>query len=396
MINKIIPILSTDSLYHHIDKSITELTSTLNQPELVHIATRGIEKTFSNPPIAFYKGDITNLNTLSLQNQNNLPNLPNSIPNGSISTFLCNNPSISIENRFILTSIQDTIDINEEQLLHHPGVVLWCPIVHAQGYLLGAFLIGMKSDLDPYRDQDLNELRKLLNATALALTNSAAYEQQQRSEALIRQLYQRLQESQDKIAADIARDIHDEVINEAILSNTQSISHIISNISDSHLHSELSLILETELSVIESLRIICQRLQPFNIEDPLGLPNIIRNQIQRLSALWDGDCELAIINTPIEIDPRVQIECMRITREALNNTIKHANATNINITIFYPSKDKESTNIIIRDNGKSANKIERQSGHFGIQNMYESARIINGDLQIVSYPGQGTTVTLTF
>jgi len=396
IINKIIPILSANNSYHHIDKAINDLTSTLNQPELVHITTKGIKDTFSNPPIAFYKGDITDLNTLSLQSQNNLPNLPYSIPNGNISTFLCNNPSISIENRFILTSIQDTININEEQLLHHPGVVLWCPIVHAQGYLLGAFLIGMKGDLDPYRDRDLNELRRLLNATALALTNSAAYEQQLRSEALIRQLYQRLQESQDKTAADIARDIHDEVINGSILLNTQSISYIIANISDAHLHDELSLILETDLSVIESLRMICQRLQPVNIEDPMGLPNIIRSQIQRISPLWNGECHLSIKNTPIEIEPKVQAECMRITREALNNIIKHANADKITVTISYPSTDNKTTDITITDNGKSANKIEQRSGHWGIQNMHESARSINGTLQINSTPGKGTTVILSF
>jgi hypothetical protein len=47
---------------------------------------------------------------------------------------------------------------DEQRLLTHPAIVLWCPIQH-QGHLLGLLVLGMREDLDPYRREDQQPLQ---------------------------------------------------------------------------------------------------------------------------------------------------------------------------------------------------------------------------------------------
>jgi signal transduction histidine kinase len=87
---------------------------------------------------------------------------------------------------------------------------------------------------------------------------------------------------------------------------------------------------------------------------------------------------------------------LRITREALANAMKHANATEIVVHLRYPDTPMEMIQLTIRDDGRNGQVIQPRSGHFGIRNMLESARAVGGSLQFGRQVDGGMAVVFSF
>lgn len=85
-----------------------------------------------------------------------------------------------------------------------------------------------------------------------------------------------------------------------------------------------------------------------------------------------------------------------ITEEAVNNARKHANAEQIFVRL---SRQGDLFRLSIEDNGDGFNlgAVDAgydQRGSLGMVNMRERAELLNGQLKIVSAPGQGTRISL--
>ena len=381
---------------HALNATLTELTTTLDTSAIIARIVAGVRETFNEPGVTFYAGHIDGTNKLTLTTQERMPDLPAVIAPGCLAASLACSRAVLTSRRLSQTIGADVLQGDEEQVLRTPGVVLWCPIVHHDGYLLGLLLLGMCGNFDPYRHQDERALQRLMDASALALTNSAAYTQLLRAERTIRHLYQHLQEVQDATAAEIARELHDEVININVRLNVQSLERLLTRVQDPVLQEELSLLLESERTVIQSLRLMCEQLHPTGLDDSLGLAAVLRMQVERAQSLSSGECVLSIHGKACPIDPRIQREAMRIAREALTNAIKHAAASRIVVELRYPSTPDEPIELIVRDNGRNAQAIEPRPGHWGIPNMYESARAVGGLLTITPDTDDGMMVLFSF
>lgn len=86
----------------------------------------------------------------------------------------------------------------------------------------------------------------------------------------------------------------------------------------------------------------------------------------------------------------VQIQQVyRIVQEALNNIIKHAEATHVDIQIFGHSQEIDIT---IDDNGKGFN-VDKTEG-LGLNQMKIRTESLGGKIEINSHPGKGTTILL--
>ena len=80
------------------------------------------------------------------------------------------------------------------------------------------------------------------------------------------------------------------------------------------------------------------------------------------------------------------IQLFRIIQEALTNTVRHAEATEV--TIYLNNKYSSQTlQLNISDNGKGC-ELEKISG-FGLQGMQERIELLNGKLAIQSQLNQG-------
>ena len=106
---------------------------------------------------------------------------------------------------------------------------------------------------------------------------------------------------------------------------------------------------------------------------------------------------------PIELDhagwnsalnPNEQIHVMQIIREALNNAVKHARASHIQVRLR--RLDDGEAAVDINDDGVGLPASPERDNHFGLNIMRERAGHLGGMLSLDSQPGQGLRVRLRF
>lgn len=93
-----------------------------------------------------------------------------------------------------------------------------------------------------------------------------------------------------------------------------------------------------------------------------------------------------------ELDFEISIAVFRIAQEGLNNIVKHAGATQVNLHLL----DKEDeVYFILEDNGSgfNENEIGNNPGS-GLRNIQERAMLLNGTAEIRSTPGTGTSIEI--
>ncbi len=143
---------------------------------------------------------------------------------------------------------------------------------------------------------------------------------------------------------------------------------------------------------LREIREISHRLTPSDIETR-GLGVALQNLFDRLNDL--NVLQLHAYNhqdLPI-LSLYQQTVIYRTIQEALNNIIKHASATRVEVHRRYLNGKLTFT---ISDNGKGFNLEQvAQSSGIGLKNIQERCHAIGAHLSITSAPGKGTTVQIT-
>jgi signal transduction histidine kinase len=101
------------------------------------------------------------------------------------------------------------------------------------------------------------------------------------------------------------------------------------------------------------------------------------------------ECDIAGLKVPA----LVQHHLLRITREAVNNALKYAQARGVRV-LLSRDEDTSSLTLAIADDGRGFDPAGAQAldGHFGIRGMLERARKIGAELEVSSKPGEGARV----
>jgi ligand-binding sensor domain-containing protein/signal transduction histidine kinase len=95
------------------------------------------------------------------------------------------------------------------------------------------------------------------------------------------------------------------------------------------------------------------------------------------------------------LDPRIELEILRLANEAMINVVRHSGTDRTNVVLYYST---ETLMLTVEDFGRGFTldvaAQEQGQGHFGLIGMRERASVVDGTLEIVSVEGQGTTVRL--
>lgn len=93
------------------------------------------------------------------------------------------------------------------------------------------------------------------------------------------------------------------------------------------------------------------------------------------------------------LPPGMEMELLRIAGEAVENALRHANASSISVQLH---STQHTLSITIADNGRGFVPADAEtiSGHYGLRGMRERAEAIGATLAVASAPGDGTTVTV--
>ena len=191
----------------------------------------------------------------------------------------------------------------------------------------------------------------------------------------------------------LARDLHDSVT-QSIYSLTllsEAGQRMIDSGDFVQVKDNQSRLGEISQQALQEMRLLVYELRPQILQNE-GLVGALEH---RLAAVERRAGINARLHSDQEIDlpQNVEEELFYITMEALNNALKHANASEV---VLWLKVEEESLILTVEDNGRGFDsELSKSHGGIGLSSMIERAEKIGGSLSIQSEPGAGTTVTVS-
>lgn len=187
----------------------------------------------------------------------------------------------------------------------------------------------------------------------------------------------------------IARELHDSV-SQQLFAAMMMISALNERADkfDEKEQKQLKMI-EHVLSQAQSeMRALLLHLRPISLESKSlksgieGLLVELQTKVQ-MKIHWDIE--------DVKLPEGVEDHLFRIAQELLSNTLRHSHATTLEVYL----RQLDSTVLFkIEDNGVGFNSEEILPGSYGINNMKERVQGLGGQVRIVSFPNQGTTIEI--
>ena len=209
----------------------------------------------------------------------------------------------------------------------------------------------------------------------------------------LRELSNRILNTQEEERKRISRELHDEVgqsltaVN-VVLGTLRNCGIGNAEISDRKLGEVQSLLRDT----METVHGFARDLRPAML-DELGLLPALRSYLKGFACRTG--LRVSFRGNPIseQLADVQKTVVFRIAQESLTNVNKHARASRVEIAI---RKFRDGICMEVKDDGRSFTigriTSARTGGRLGLLGMQERARLINGQVTIKPQPGKGTTV----
>lgn len=196
---------------------------------------------------------------------------------------------------------------------------------------------------------------------------------------------------QEQERSRIARDLHDEIGNRLNITRL-NIAQLRPDNPDHwpELISDAKTLID---AAIDASRRISHDLLPPVLQE-FGLSKAVAELCRELSQSGTLKAEFeANDDASKRFDRTTELGMFRIVQELMTNSIKHARAAKITVTL-----DRQNNHLELQyaDDGKGMDlKKLSESNGLGLQNLESRATMINGILQLKSSPGNGFHATLT-
>jgi PAS domain S-box-containing protein len=243
-----------------------------------------------------------------------------------------------------------------------------------------------------FAEQHQSLAESLTAQAAIAIQNARLFEQVRVGRERLQTLSRRLVEVQESERRHIARELHDQagqtlsslmvglrLLEEAADDNKAVVAHIAG-------------LKDTIDSVLESLHQLATDLRPASL-DHLGLVAALRQHAEVFSRQHDLAVQFETVGLEGErLSPTVETALYRIVQEALNNVVRHAQATRADVLL-----ERQGNRVIsiVEDDGIGFDLVAAmQSGRLGLLGVQERAEMLGGTLVVESTPGAGTTLVV--
>lgn len=211
----------------------------------------------------------------------------------------------------------------------------------------------------------------------------------ERSRLQLRQLAASRENSKEEERKRIAREVHDE-LGQMLTVLRMEISILRINFAggNERLTLKINAILALIDKTLEVTRNIATALRPTAIE--MGILPAMEWLVSNFAEHSGKECRLICNDPNLSMDEECAITLFRIAQESLTNVLKHAEASQVKVTL---DAGNEYYLLEVYDNGKGFNTAElRQPNSFGIMGIKERALMLGGDASISVIPGTGTYV----
>jgi signal transduction histidine kinase len=279
--------------------------------------------------------------------------------------------------------------------------------LYFQGQVRGQWAIGSRRDDEDFTTADRRIFNTLARQAETALSNVLLVEtlRQQLDELhasreTLAQAQRRLLRSREAERARLARDLHDGPLQVLVGLNLQTGLLLAQwGASDSPAITAMKEIRGEVQQLLTDLRQVCAELRPPML-DTLGLGAALR----ALAEDWSAQSGIAVhIDLPADAALRslpgdVAVNLYRVVQEALSNIARHAAAQHVTLAVC---DGQQSITLRLQDDGRgftlppSSRELIAQ-GHYGLVGIQERVDLIDGQLQLETAPGRGTTLLITW
>lgn len=217
-----------------------------------------------------------------------------------------------------------------------------------------------------------------------------------RSEAMLRHYLRQIIGAQEDERRRLSRELHDDTAQALVV-----LSHRLDALLNAYREQlpervlqRLDELLELADDILRGVRSFSRDLRPPVLDD-LGLVPALESLTSDLSQ--EGiRAEFQALGPRRSLSPEVELTLFRIVQEALRNTQKHAEASEVLVRAEF---EDARVSITVRDDGKGFKMPEEigslaEMGKLGLLGMQERVQLIGGELMIQSEPGEGTTIVV--
>lgn len=192
----------------------------------------------------------------------------------------------------------------------------------------------------------------------------------------------------------IARDLHDQLGQKltALRLKMASVEEMVGD--DTELARRVQRLQEIGAELDAEASFLAWELRPTALDD-LGMVAAIGHYVSEWSRHFEIEADFQ--STGLKngrLDPEIETNLYRITQEALNNVLKHASASGVNVLL---ERRQDMVVLIVEDDGvgfdpANAATVEQSGNGLGLIGMRERAALVGGQIEIESAPDKGTTI----
>ena len=212
---------------------------------------------------------------------------------------------------------------------------------------------------------------------------------EQQQEQLLHTIVKTQEEERNKLAGDL----HDglgQILTAAKMNLSMSLLEL--NGEDEALKSRLTTSLEMVNDALSESKDIASDLLPLNFKER-GLLNGINEICSKNNQIAQCKINFYAHDIPAKLPLIIEINVYRICQELITNSVKHSQATLIDLQLFY--RDDKLV-IQIEDNGVGFNHIKHRDGGIGLKSIETRVQLLRGEMVIDSSPGNGCTIIIDF
>lgn len=191
----------------------------------------------------------------------------------------------------------------------------------------------------------------------------------------------------------VAREIHDgpaQSMSNLVLKTEYCIKLLDNDLNKTKI--ELVKLKEIIRNSIQELRRIIYDLRPMSLDD-LGIVPTLERYISKIMDENNILIKYTSFGNSRFLSSILTLTLFRLTQEAINNILKHSNATEAHVKLTFL---QEYIELIISDNGEGFDMselhkgVEKDESGFGISSMRERTELLDGEFIIRSEPKKGT------
>jgi len=266
------------------------------------------------------------------------------------------------------------------------------PMLRPGGAVIGVLNVHSRNT-DHFKPEDASRLGEVANVLAGIVENAVLYDRLATREAEVERFAAQTIELQELDRRRIAANIHDGISQRLVsawyhLRAARALA-LASRSPDDPLLAEIDTMASLLSDALDEARKAISGLRPAILDD-LGLTA----GLSSLATSLGSDASIELDLDQCSLPAHVETALYRITQEALQNVMKHAQAEHVNISLRQGADGRVV--LTVADDGVGFDPAGNTAvTSYGLQGMQERAALIGARLELRSQAGEGSTVIVS-